>query len=451
MAQMIDRSMFNINKYEFNSGINLAALVARRAESLLLGNGFTLKLLKDSEMVNLEADLIKMERIHKDNNLLGILSDVERSLSMNGEQAVIVDLDGARNVRYTLPESNSLYWTTTSGKLLRAKTYRRITYGIMQYLIMEDWGPTQKKSYVIGPLGQTTPIGDFNEKVPPELHVDSVYNYKELGRIPIELFQNLNSIGNKSEPDGVNVEIIQKQMDHVLEILYKETEMSRTRYGIDAKNEEAVKKINAGGLGAIMKDSILVSSNEVGSDDDIKKPIYVLSEEFKGDQYRDIINFYQGLYFDGSGYSSINNTNGIDTTVVGTMFTNRKDMETTRKKLRVRENQLASFQSLVSDSIGITSIIVIKLKTNVLYDEQSRMDYIMKGAELGLMPLETQIATFYNLTDKYEITTIIEAIEEESRDNEKKFNTEIENNNNPNERDMDNKPLDDKEVNNETE
>ena len=388
---------------DFNSGIDLAAIIAKRAESLLLGNGYELKEVEKSH--GREYD--EVAAAYKDQNLIGILADSERKLSMTGEQGVIQDYDGNGNLRFTLPETISIYYTTTSGQILGARTYRKIVWGNLVYLVIELWGNTGVKRTITGTRGVVIPIDVFNNEVSPELQVDEFWDYSALGRIPIILFQNLNSIGNKSEPDGASVKSLQPQLDHALYVLYKELEMTRTRYGIDRANVALTADIQEKGLFPAIRDSVIIGDFDGSSDnpDDTGLGVQVITSDFKGEEYEEIIKFYTDLYFDGCGYSTLNDSQAA-TTVVGTLYTNRKDMETTKRKLKIRESQLEDFAELTKDMLGHQTLVLIKLKTNILFDEQAKLEYIRIGDELGILTEDRKISLYYGITDQEEIDTI---------------------------------------------
>lgn len=407
---------YTISTENFKSGIDLASLVAKRAESLLLGNGYEVKKLEGAT----DRDHELIEELYINQNLIGVLSDVERDLSKYGEKGVIVDYDGNGDIRFSLCEQQSRFYATTSGKLVGARTFRRIAWGATTYAIQETWALNKPiKRTITNQKGIVIPIADFNINVTPELQLQEQWDYAKLGRIPIILFQNLNSVGNKSEPDGKYVKIIQDQLDHALLTLYKETEMTRTRIGVDEGNEKLVRDIKQGGLGAILNDSIMITDSGYG-EDGYHSPIEVISNEFKSMEYQEIIKFYQDLYFDGAGYSTLSDASG-EMTVIGTMYTHRKDMETTRKKLKIREQQLEGFQELVKDMLGITSDFALKLKTNILYDEQSKMDYLRSGEELGIISKYDKVAIFFGLSDEEEIQAKLDLLDKEDEEQMKKM------------------------------
>lgn len=394
----------------FNKGVDLAKMVAKRAESLLIGNGYNLKLIEGPETY-----LTAFEEIMNEQGLLGLLSDTERNLSLYGEQGVIVDLDGKKNLRFSLCDQQSKFYTTTAGKLIGARTYRKVTWGDGVYQIMEVWNNRGVKRTITNSQGSAIPISVYNSKVAPEMQIEATWNYSNLnGDIPIILFQNLNSVGNKSEADGANATVIQSQLDHALFTLYKETEMTRTRYAIDYGHEQTIKDIKAKGLYQTVRDSILFTDSDGSADGDGAPSVQVLANEFRGQEYIETIKFYQNLYFEASGYSPINDSMAQET-VIGTLYTNKQDMETTRKKLKIREAQLVNFTALCAKLLGLPIEVHIKLKANIMFDEQLKLDYIRAGEEFEIMTTADKVKLFFNMTEEDEVEAKIKEIEEDQK------------------------------------
>ena len=403
-----------IKEQKFKDGIDLAGLVAKRARSLLWGKGLEVKALSKNHN---SATLKLLEEFVNDNNIIGILAEVEKSLSINGQQAVGLDYDGANNVRITLFDmSSSTFFTDIRGKIITAYTKRRLIWGKGQFEITEYWGNTGVKRTVYDMTKNAAiPIPSFNRDKAFEFQTAEEWNYSNLGEIPIVLFQNINSTGNKSEADGENVKVIQTLLDHMLLTMYKDTEMSRTRYGFSQDDEALNKQIDKIGLYETIKDSTYV----FGTENDIAK-IQVLTSDYKGSTYADLIDFLKDKYFEGCGYSKISDSDG-GSTIVGTLFTQKKDMETTREKYTIRKTQTKKFTDLLVALLNLVGDFIIKPKPNLMYDEQYKISYLEKGVELGVLTKRDVVKSFLNLETDDEVDEQMKLLEEEEKENMKKM------------------------------
>lgn len=385
--------------------INLKQMVAKRAQSLLWGNGY--ELVEENEVI---------QEVLDDQNFISLMSDVERNLSMNGESIVIIDFDGNNDMRFTLSD-NFTVQTLTNGKIIWARTIRKVSYGPYLYQITEIWSLQQGRSVIISEineLAKDVTLLDYNSMVTPELQIDENYTFNE---IPIVLFQNLNSVGNKSEPDGQNASGLQELIDKTLKQYYLETDINRTRWLIDKGNEKLIKEIQNKGIAGFVDNDVLFKTDNNASEERTKNPAFSFERGNPNfTTYQDSINYLVETYFDVAGYSYRKDSEAMSNSVVGTLFTNKKDLETTRNKKKIREEQCNYFLHLIAKLLDQDDV-TMKIKANIMYEEQTKINFLTAAKNLGVLTDKVAIKVLFNYTDE-EAEDYLKEVEDEQKHNQ---------------------------------
>ena len=446
-----------IKEYVNSSNIfDLARFIGEKAAKLLYGKGYSIESDEDFEIEepepegNLEdennrTNVIrqrpstpqkdKLATILESVNFTGLLYEAEINLSMrqDGVQAIIVDIDGNNNPRVTLADMDrSIFISNGAGDVTGARTFRKIQYDNTKYEIMEVWSSTGKNKTTIQDLDNPTDsdgndvfVGTdyFNTKVKdPSLQVKATWDYSDfLTKPPLVLFANYPTTGNKSFGDGIGVRHLQFQLDQLYIQEFKENIINRSRFSIPIGSGEA-QKINNGDYSSFSGDA-WINNGVQGNDPDKMKGITMIAGNpllnVYSQEQRDKIDEYAT----GCGYSPPF-SQGTEQTVVGTLFTKTGDVETTAIKLSSRRKQINIIVPIIQkvyNSVNTTDqfeddvSLIIAITPNVMMDETTRIDKLVKGVELGIVPLRDQIREYYGITNERAIDQKVREIEDDQK------------------------------------
>lgn len=402
-----------------NSTISLKNIVAKKARTLLMGNGYSLVGANENT-----------EEFFKSLGFFNFLNDLEYQLSKDGKAFIIMDVDRNGEPRLTVGDAinvssnNSYYVVDGAGKVLGATITRYVSYGTFNFKIMEQWGQHSKKVIINNAMNtnQSYSVSEFNELVPERLRVFD-WDYSNLNSPPIMLVGNHASLGShNSKPDGYNVEYLQKELDQLLLQFHKEIKTNITRFGINASDEKLYQTILEQGLDNAIGDVVFIyDEDQRGSDDVPFESIKVIEGNPKTQLYLDAIKTIIQNYIEHSGYSNPADSDASKTTV-GTLFTKTNDFETTRAKKIIRESQLDTFLTIMDDVIrhytnyDIDFNFKIRLHPNIVFDENTKLEFIRTGLELGLLTRKNAIKMFNGLNDEEDVDLVLEELKEEQNE-----------------------------------
>lgn len=422
--------------------IDLSDLVGLRAARLLTGKGYTVY---DSN----EKSKKRIEEILENNQFFNMLFQNEYQMSREAFVALSFRVDNNNEIHIkqslfdmTIP----FYFATNDEGYVNAATTWTFYPGFdtKRFRIMEVWtskGVTRtlmKKSSSSNSFVKATPKdvmtgGVANTPIPDDLVLEDFWDYSEYYEktksIPMFLFTNLPQIGNvgltgtdylKSfVSDGHTAKSLQLLMNQTLIQMYKETIINRTRYGLDVLPGESIGE--GSDFEEFLEDVIL--STGLNKSDNAKTPAIVLQGDPKFESYAFQIGNIKDRYFEACGYSP---SSDYDLkTVAGTLYTKTGDVETTRLKKTLREKQLKKFLYLLKEidsmygkgNIYNNSDCGITLNANVIYDENTKGQFITLGMDKQLMSRKQAAKILYGINDEEKIEELLTEVDEDIKSN----------------------------------
>lgn len=362
--------------------LNLQEMVANHASKLLWGNGYTLT----SEFKDYKQAI---KKIQEWNNLDSLFYQDCHIKSAYGYS--IIQIDRSKTGRISLNFAQP-YAQSRVARVLdteeSASTWSRLQYDDQSIYVKTTYTKNQIKRQF---TSDTTTLDSIQEKISKDLQLPLIENHN-LGILPVKFMQNLpkkNFFGGvigDYYPDNTACKGLQKLLNHTFEMIWKELEYNRTRAFLDITEQEINKSKTAFDMKKLLGDFVLQANlRSVGSTSG-SPPIAILQGNPVLDKYANFIQFIIDKYFEGNGYSPVNDTTS-QKTEAEVLITNSRDMETTRIKRTLNQsdwNEIFKRCFILMGLDGDISKWTFEIKENTITDRLKSLEIHERKLALDL-------------------------------------------------------------------
>lgn len=387
--------------------VSLAAQVATHAADLMWGRG--LNVISDNE-----TDKEHLDRILEHNSMNELLYTNEMDLSLRGNTFATVELvNGLPTIVLSDPMLLSKMGRSYVDKEV-AVIWKRITIDDRSFPVKEIWDREKRTHIFYNDDGKSISIDQVYKKTniqaPPEVW------YHNLGYVPVVHFKNRSGAYRMySVADHAFAGSLEQDYNKTLRTLYDvelKNNITRLFAKLDKKDKkQLIKEAKAAGvnLAEYLEDrSSIVSTDFAGDksgDASGNNPIQLIQGNPKFQEYWLGLQEIKAEFFETCGYSYSRPTqNGDARNTTDVVFSNAKDMMTTKGKLQVRQLQVYELMSICKDvynkwSIGsIDGEMTIDIKSNIMADSIAEVDKNIKKVEANLESRAYAIAKMDGIT-----------------------------------------------------
>lgn len=378
--------------------LNLQEMVANHAAKLLWGNGYNLT----SEYPEYKKAI---EKLKQWNNLDSLFYQDCHIKSVYGYS--IVQIDRTKSERISLNFAQPFAQSRITRVLdteESASTWSRLQYDDQSIYVKTTYTKNQIKRQF---TSDTVTLDGLQEKISKDLQLPLIENHN-LGILPVKFMQNLpkkNFFGGvigDYYPDMTPCKGLQKLLNHTFEMIWKELEFNRTRAFLDITEQEINMSKNAFEMKKLVGDFILQANlRSVGSTSGTP-PIAILQGNPVLDKYANFIQFIIDKYFEGCGYSPINDTTS-QKTEAEVLITNSRDMETTRIKRTLNQsdwNDIFQRCFILMGLEGDKSKWTFEIKENTITDRLKSLEIDETELRLGITNIKRIIVKRYGVSEE---------------------------------------------------
>lgn len=378
--------------------LNLTEMVANHASKLLWGNGYTLT----SEFEDYKQAI---KKIQEWNNLDSLFYQDCHIKSAYGYS--IVQIDRSKTGRIYLNFAQP-YAQSRIARVLdteeSASTWSRLQYDDQAIYVKTTYTKNQIKRQF---TSDYVTLDGLQEKISKDLQLPLIENHN-LGILPVKFMQNLpkkNFFGGvigDYYPDNTACKGLQKLLNHTFEMTWKELEYNRTRAFLDITEQEINKSKTAFDMKKLLGDFVLQANlRSVGSTSG-SPPIAILQGNPVLDKYANFIQFIIDKYFEGNGYSPVNDTTS-QKTEAEVLITNSRDMETTRIKRTLNQsdwNEIFKRCFILMGLDGDVSKWTFEIKENTITDRLKSLEIDEAELRLGITNIKRIIVKRYGVSEE---------------------------------------------------
>lgn len=407
--------------------IPLAVMVAEHAKNLIWGNGFHI-----SSTSEHDKDLI--DKIYKRNRLDEFFQTVEMDLSQNGNLFVTIDMiDGMP----MLISSDAMMLSTEAVSYADtelAVIYKRITIDGRAWPIKEVWDREKVTRFWVEANGQTMTADNVIKKIPADHQISMEWRHN-LGYVPVVHMRNKGGAHRMwSVSDGQFAKQIEQFYNDAM-CTFNETEVKNNVTRLYAKlnkkdKKQITREAKAQGITSIeymQKMQAIVETDFVGdkSGDGGNSPMQLIQGKLPAKEWWHHLNQLKAEYFENCGYSyqrpeqaSMGNTGGTDV-----LFTHKKDVESTKAKLAVRQGEVNKLLQIIHDMINLHGKngdvffgdLSIDIKTSLLMDSLNEVEKASMKIDNGLTSRKREIMKLEGVSSE-EADEILKEIDEEQKE-----------------------------------
>lgn len=402
--------------------------VARKALKLLWGQGYTIDIVKDEEPQNdLEKKLMKA--LAKA-GFPKVVSRGEFNMSYWGSYILTIYKNEGQELR--IGEANP-YLPSSIAKIefaddVSAVVWKRFQWDDVHYTIKEKWDRVSVKRTLMNGSDERVQIQDFNSKVPEELRIKEEWKH-QLGILPVSLFTNLeiytiapsdlSRLADDYEVRNLPYAINQTYRSEIKEQLLDTTKV------FGNFSQATLKKMQK--LGFDYSQQLLSQLFiKVPLSNDSNKMVEVSQANLS--QLAPLIQARQDsmrAYFNGCGYSYTTGDETLNTNA-STLFSKGQDIETTKFKRGLRQQQYSEFIKKFLIAMGEISAeeiddydIIFRIKENVVQSPDQIIQSEIAMIEAGLQTRAEALARIRDMDIK-EAEAKVEAAMKEQEEVEKK-------------------------------
>ena len=385
----IDRKS-NLNMFRWF----LREALARKASSNIWGQGFSFySQNKQAEKVFKEFDY--------DNKLLNLFSFVEKYCSLYGR--AIITINKTEGGKLMLQLNNPFYFTGV-GKVFAtpqlAVVYHRVQLDNQSYVVKSTYTTKDVKNEVYAPDNYKMLIFDKEAEVLKELKLKKYWKHN-LGFVPVVEITNLPFY--QQEFNNWNYVTVTDW--------YPAFGWERTLY-IAKKNFEKELTLNHSRLVFENADQGLINTMRTEEYEDTGLDIgdYFITTENGATtkvqpsnadfaKFTQAINSILDFYFKFAGISKFSEGGGAQKTVAETSTIRSQLIESINQKINLRTHQMSHLIMLVLKASGIKDPqdFIFKINGNILKDETTYIDNIIKKIQAGLISPIDAIQDLFNV------------------------------------------------------
>ena len=382
---------------------NVAADIAEHATSLLLGQGYSVDILRNEEP---DEELYKTwEKIERFNKFPQLLERNEYDLSYWGFKILTVDRTETGQV--LIMENDPTYFSKVATiqqiSEIEAVVYKRVYIDQSQWAVKELWTPkTVERTWYLD--NEEVHIEELQAKIPKELRLPKQENHN-LGILPIKLFLNKNrnikllseyyeladTFTVKEQIRGINLYANKQVKEALLNIKkvfgnFDSATLKKIQNKIAGKNSPEGQELQ------LLLSELFIDVRSQGDTGTSSKMVEILQANPAFEKY--ILAKEDALrnIWRGAGYTY--NVSGEQTNSnAETLYANAFDIRTTKKKKTTRQYDYADLiaKCLVAagkleweDYVNGEVQIIFNIKENAVQTPNQIIDAEAKLIELGL-------------------------------------------------------------------
>lgn len=420
-------SLDNVSRTMF---IDLPYQVARKAQSLTLGGGYSISVVAQDtgKMDENKTDILR--EILERNQFDKLIWRNEFAMSKHGY--VMNTISKSKTNEIVLGENNS----ESSSLSLMSKielidevsaiVWKRIVWDDIAYNVREIWDTEKVVREMFNEKSQeAVNLQGFNAKVPKQYRLAETWNHG-LGILPVTQFRNVeiyidspNDVDQLS--DSYSVQAIQKSVNLTFQTEIIEQFLDRTRV-FGNFNLDQVKNYRQRDLfldEALLQQLFVSVKTGLGSGEpnqnSITAQVANLSQlvQLKEIRIQHIKDFYRGC-----GYSYTSETNG-DNTNAGVLYDNGLDIQTTKEKRTIRQKDYGKFllKVLVANGdIGEDEMhkwqVLFTIKENLVQAQEQIVGNELQLIQAGLQTRQRALSAIKGISE-HEAQSWIEEADKE--------------------------------------
>ncbi|WP_395473575.1 hypothetical protein [Spiroplasma endosymbiont of Nomada rufipes] len=378
--------------------INLQEIIANHASKLLWGNGYTLT----SEHEEYKRAI---EKIKEWNNFDSLF--YQDCHIKSGYGYSIVQIDKSKTGRISLNFAQP-YAQSRVARVLEteysASTWSRVQYDDQIIYVKTTYTQNQIIRYF---TSDYVTLDGLQEKISKDLQLPLIENHN-LGIIPVKFMQNLpknNFFGGvigDYYPDMTPIKKLQELLNKTFESIDHELEFNVTRVFLDITEQEINQSKTAFDLKKLIGKFILQANLRSLGSTSGTPPIAILQGNPILDKYAEFIQLIIDKAFEGSGYSTVNDTTS-QKTEAEVLITNSRDMETTRIKRTLNQsdwNEIFQRCFILMGLDGDKSKWTFEIKENTITDRLKSLEIDEAELRLGITNIKRIIVKRYGVSEE---------------------------------------------------
>lgn len=373
----------------------LRETLARKASSNVWGQGFTFQSIDpNTEKIFKKFDI--------DNRLLNFFAFAEKNCSLYGRAIITINRTQSGDIQLSL--SNPFYFTGI-GKAFTtpqiAVIYQRFTIDNINYIVKSTYTTKYVKNEVYYDNDGNVMVFDEQTQILKELQIKPYWAHN-LGFVPVlELtnlpyFQyNFNNWEYVSITDWYPAYEWEKTLYIAKKNFEKELVMNHSRLileNVDQRVMQEIRSVEYGDTGIDIGDFWIEADN--GATAKVQPGM--------GDfaKYTQAINGILDFYFKFAGVSKFSEGGGAQKTVAETSTIRSQLIESMNQKINLRTNQVSQLITMILSIYGVKDPhnFTFKINGNILKDETSYIDNIIKKIQNGIISVTDAIQDIFNLS-----------------------------------------------------
>ena len=406
------------NKAEDSFKWSIREMFARKMSSTIWGQGYIFQ----SNNKNIEKKFKKFEKM---NRLLNLLSYAERYLSLYGRAIITINKTKTGDIMLNMP--NPFFFNGVGKVFVQpqlAVVWQRYKIDTYLYVVKTtyDCEKVVNELYTQDAEGKNTRVFDKEAEILKSLEIEPTW-YHHLGFVPvveltnISFYQfNFNNLEFASLADWYPSAFLEPILYTTFKNLQKELKFCHSRLLIENADQRTMETLRQK-MAIDIEDNDFIVETEVGAN---YKP-----QPGNGDftKYTQTLDHLMDFYFKFAGGSRFSEGGGAQKTVAETSTVRSAMIESVNNKLVLRNEQISDLLKKVlcaldciSDYWDSEEYFTFKVNGNILRDNTTFIDNIIKQIENGLMSVEEGIQEIRQIS-KEQASEIFENIKTFNEEN----------------------------------
>lgn len=401
--------------------------VAKHATKQLWGQGYDFSIVKDDK--NQDEMIEKVKKALKQAGFDGVIRRNENAMSKHGIQINTIEKNKGGELR--IGEADTRYRSRVS-KIeiiddISAIVWKKFAYDDIQYVIIEKWDRYKKISQ-LSANGESVSIQGFNSQVPKELQIQETWQHN-LGILPVFMFKNFEAYieGSYEElADDYSVRNIPRAINQTFITEIKEQLLDTTRvFGNFTKAQ--LKNLKAKG---VSYDSQLIAQLFIHVPQRTEAAGKMVEiQQAQLNQLAPLIEIRKAnikAYWEGCGYTYLLGDEPQPTNA-STLFSKGKDIETTKEKRSIRQEQYTEFIKRFMVAMNLIDAaemneyeVIFQINENVVQSQDQIIDAELRLVDAGLQTKAMALSKIRDLRLEEAKAQIEEASKEQDEEQQKR-------------------------------
>lgn len=406
--------------YRDNFKWSMREFVARKMSSTIWGQGYMFQ----SEDENIEKKFKKFEKMNRLPMLSGF---IERYLSMYGRCIITINKTKTDDIMINIP--NPFYFNGVGKVFVQpqlAVVWQRYEIDTNLYIVKTTYDTKKvvNELYTKNQAEETVRVFDKEASILEMLQIEKEWVHN-LGFVPVVEMTNIsfyqfiwNNLEFATITDWYPGVTFEDMIYSAIKNLVKELHYCHSRVLVDNANQQIIDSLKTK---ALLNDEIDISDWAIETENGAQMKVIPGNGDFT--KYTQTIDHLMDFYFKFCGGSRFSEGGGAQKTVAETSSVRSAMIESVNSKILLRNDQFTDLIKKVLAAMGLLDYwededkFSFRINGNILKDDTSFIDNIIKKIEMGAMSVIDAIQEIFNLSRR-EATKKFEEIKEFNEEND---------------------------------